>query len=195
MPRLNIKINDKPISKLITRGMLGVGAGVLALALTASSCGSDNSGQKAETTTQQNNYNALVAQDPAHTMAVSQTRDTINKWIDTWGKDPNKQAYVYMQNESGALIGFYVFKGLPVSYCTALTPTYQIKYDDHGNVVVPAPSVDGAYYSGGECNTFYGFDATTGSYIEYTVGLGINILIYDKPLPNHPNTPNLSPTG
>lgn len=195
MPRLNIKINDKPISKFITRGAVGIAGAIVAFSLMASGCGDDNSGQSKETGTQQSNYDRLVSQDPAHTMAVSQTRNTINKWIDTWGKDPNKQSYVYMQNANGDLIGFYVLKGLPVSYCTAQTPTYQIKYDDHGNVVVPAPSIDGVYYSGGECNTFYGFDATSGAYIEYTVGLGINVLIYDQPLPNHPNVKNLSPTG
>jgi hypothetical protein len=53
--------------------------------------------------------------------------------------------------------------------------------------------VDGVYYSGGECNTYYGKDATTGSFIEYTVGLGINVLLYNQPLPNHPNVPNLAP--
>jgi hypothetical protein len=171
---------------------------VMALALAAvvalGACtSSSKSGQNKESGLQQTNYDRLVAQDPAHEMQTSVTRKTINRWIDTWGKDPNKLAYVYFQNANGDLTGYYVLKGLPVSYCTALTPTYKVRDSSNGNLMLPAPSVDGVYYSGGECNTFYGFDATTGAYIEYTAGLGINVLIYDQPLTNHPNVPKLGP--
>jgi len=169
-------------------------------ACSAESCSSGSSkGQKTDSAIQKTNYDQLVAQDPAHTMSVSPTRKTINRWIDTWGKDPNKLAYVYLQNSNGQLIGYYVFKGLPVSYCTALTPTYRFQdpggSGDRSNAMVPAPSIDGVFYSGGECNTYYGFDATSGAYVEYTAGLGINVLIYDKPLTNHPNVENLAPGG
>lgn len=173
---------------------------LIAAALTFAACTPSNndSGQKSETDKQQSNYDRLVKNDPAHTMDVSPTRRTINKWIDTWGKDPNKLAYVYLQNQNGDLLGYYVLKGLPVSYCTSLTPNYKIivpdvQGDNTGALSVPAPSIDGVYYSGGECNTYYGFDASSGAYIEYTVGLGINVLLYDQPLTNHPNVENLAP--
>jgi hypothetical protein len=156
-------------------------------------CTSDSSSDK-EAKSRNGTYDQLVAKQPAHSMTYSPTRDTINFWIDTWGKQPNKLAYVYLQNSEGKLIGYYVLKGLPVSYCAALTPTQQVAHDDHGNVVVNAPSVDGVFYSGGQCAAYYGRDATTNAYLEYTVGLGINVLLYDQPLPNHPNVPNLGPT-
>lgn len=153
------------------------------LALTLAACGgSGGSGQQSEIKTQQSNYDRLVAQEPAHTMSVSATRKTINFWIDTWGHDPDKLSYVYMQAANGQLTGYYIFKGLPVNYCVSLTPPYHIIYDGNGNLVVPAPSIDGVYYSGGGCQTFYGRDATTNAYIEYTVGAGQNVLIYDRPL-------------
>lgn len=175
--------------------LLLVVVGVLIAIVSLAACtSSDSSGQDKETNTQQSNYDKLVAQDPAHKMGYSPTRKTINFWIDTWSK-PGQLAYVYLQNANGELIGYYVLQGPPVSMCTALTPTYQIKYDSNGNLVVPAPSIDGAYYSGGECNTYYGKDANTGAYVEYTVGLGINVLLYNQPLTNHPNVPNLSPSG
>lgn len=164
---------------------------VLAVTAVGLAACDDNSGegaaQKNEQVTQQSNYNRLVAADPAHTMAHSPTRDTINGWIDTWSK-PGKLAYVYLQNAAGDITGYYVFKGLPVSYCTSLTPNYKIIVpevtgDNTVPLAVPAPAIDGVYYSGGECNTYYGFDATTGAYIEYTAGLGINVLLYDQPLP------------
>jgi hypothetical protein len=164
-------------------------------------CVKSSSGTKAtakESKSQQDTYAKLVALDPAHTMDYSPTRKTINFWIDTWSK-PGKLAYVYLQNSNGDLLGYYVLQGPPVSMCTSLTPNYKLVdpggSNDNGNIVVPAPGVDGVYYSGGECNTYYGKDANTGAYIEYTVGLGINVLLYDQPLTNHPNVANLSPSG
>lgn len=164
---------------------------VMAIAVLITGCTSTGKSSTAkEAKVQQGSYDALVNKQPAHAMNYSATRDTVNFWIDTW-KKPNKLSYVYMQNADGVLEGYYVFKGLPVSYCAALTPTYKVRDSSNGNLMLPAPSVDGVYYSGGQCNTFYGRDATTNAYIEYTAGLGINVLIYDQPLPNHPNVPPL----
>jgi hypothetical protein len=143
---------------------------------------------KAESEIRNNGYARLARLQPAHTMDYSPSRDTINFWIDTWGK-PGKLSYVYLLASNGQMIGYYVFKGLPVSYCAALTPNYDfidIKGDGEDKYAGPqvsAPGVDGVYYSGGQCSAYYGKDATTGSYIEYTVGQGISALIYERPLP------------
>lgn len=168
---------------------------VLALSLGVAACSDEGKGQHDEAKIQQSNYDRLVSQEPAHTMDVSPTRKTINFWIDTWGHDPDKLSYVYLQAANGQLVGYYIFKGLPVTYCAALTPTY--KFEDPKNdesatdFQVPAPSVDGVYYSGGQCDSYYGRDATTGAYIEYTVGGSQNVLIYDRPLPRQ----NVEPLG
>lgn len=176
----------------------------LALILGLASCtssGGDSGGATADSKIQQTNADALQKLRPAHTMKDSGTRKHINDWIDTWGSDPDKPAYVYLVNTEGKVLGFYVMKGLPVSYCTALTPTYTFRdpggSGDYPNIAVPAPSIDGAYYSGGDCNRYYGFDENTGAYMEFTVGQSMNMLLYDKPLPNNPNTVtgNLAPTG
>ena len=173
-------------------------AGLAVVATLLGACTSSGGGgdsTKTEQKVQKGSYDALVKGQPAHAMSYSPTRNTANFWIDTWGKNPNKLAYVYLQNANGDFTGYYVFKGLPVSYCVALTPNYKLVdpggSSDNGNIVVPAPSVDGVYYSGGQCNTYYGRDATTNAYIEYTAGLGINVLLYDQPLPGHPNVPQL----
>jgi hypothetical protein len=166
--------------------LIGIGVAIM---ITAGSCdGSTPSAQQRESTTQQNSYTAAVAADPAHSCRGCPTRKTINFWIDTWSK-PGALAYVYLQNANGQITGYYVLKGLPVSYCASLTPTYTKTNLDlggnEGQAIVPAPSIDGVYYSpgGGLCSTYYGQDATTGSYIEYTVGLGNNVLLYSQPLP------------
>jgi len=151
--------------------------------------------QKKESATQQDSYNKLVAEAPAHEVTNPVNRNTINFYVDTWNK-PGAKAYVYLQNSEGNLLGYYVLDGPPVSMCTALTPTYKLTdpggSSDNGDIVVPAPGIDGVYYSGGECNTYYGKDATTGAYVQFTLGLGINELLYNQPLPNHPNVTNLS---
>jgi hypothetical protein len=158
------------------------------LATGAPACGGGNkaTGQKSETDIQQSNYDKVSKSQPAHTMPYSPTRDTVNFWIDTW-KKPGKLSYVYLQAANGELIGYYIFKGLPVSYCVSLTPNYTFvdpKDDDVNQAYqVPAPSIDSVYYSGGQCNSYYGRDATTNSYIEYTVGNGQNVLLYERALP------------
>lgn len=155
------------------------------LALSAGSCGSPPSPQAQETDRRQATYQDLVARQPAHSMEYSPSRDQINFWIDTWGTEEGKLSYVYLLASNGQMIGYYVFRGLPVSYCAALTPTYEhYRNGTHGyGYTVPAPGVDGVYYSGGQCSAYYGQDASTGSYLEYTVGQGISALIYEQPLP------------
>lgn len=155
---------------------------VLALALMASSCDNQPEAQQNEQEAQQGSYEALVAGQPAQKMNYSPTRETINGWVETWN-EPGKLAFVYLTNADGVPYGYYVLSGPPVSMCAALTPTYRMVYYNGGASVVPAPSVDGVYYSGGQCNQYYGFDATTGDYLEWSLGFGANYLLYESPMP------------
>jgi hypothetical protein len=171
---------------------LTVLAAAAAILLTATAC-DDNEAVDSERKTVNDTQSSLIASQPAHPMTYSPTRATKNFWIDTWGTDPNKLSYVYMQNAQGELFNSYVFKGLPVSYCNSLVPTFDVDSDANGKVTTPRPSMDGTYPSGsGACSTFYGQDAATGGYVEYTVGLGINVFLFDRPLPNR-NVPKLVP--
>lgn len=159
---------------------------VAALALSACTSESNPTGQQKENKSRQSNYNRLIENQPAHSMDFSPTRETKNFWIDTWG-EKGKLAYVYLLNGDGKAFGYYVFEGLPVSYCTGLIPPYQLidTPGDGSNVkdqLVPAPSIDGTFSSGSNCNKYYGKDATSGTYMEYSVGMGINDLIYDQPM-------------
>jgi hypothetical protein len=166
----------------------GLALAALFLVFGLAACTEDTpEAQKDERGRQQSNYETLVNQQPAESMSYSPTRETINFWISTWD-EPGKLAYVYLQGANGEMLGYYVFQGLPVSYCASLTPTYRFERpwsnNNYGGHQVPAPAMDGVYYAGdGSCNTYYGKDASTGSYVEYTAGLGINVLLYDQPLP------------
>lgn len=158
-------------------------AAIGAIGFGAAACGDNTpAAQKREQQIQQSSYDKLSKAQPAKTMGYSPTRASINFWIETWD-EPNKLSYVYLQAANGQLLGYYVFEGLPVNYCASLTPTERVIDGDGWALPAKAPSVDGVFYSGGQCNAYYGKDATTGTYIEYTAGQGISALVYSEPLP------------
>lgn len=150
-----------------------------------------------ESASRQSNYDKLVANQPAHEGDYSPTRETKNFWIDTWMKKPGKLSYVYIQNAQGQY-GYYILKGLPVTYCVGLLPP-EVKqradlgqYD--GDVVVQGPSMDGTYSSSSNCNTMYGKDAETGAYLEWTVGMNQSYFLYDQPM-DLPQYKSATPLG
>jgi hypothetical protein len=168
---------------------------LMVLALAASSCDDKSTPAAQEGASRDSSYAKQVAAEPAHPMTYPMSRKTVNFWVDTWGKQP-KLSYVYLMAANGQLIGYYILKGLPITLCAALTPTwtYEGTPNDGSDIKdqrVPAPGVDAVYYSGGQCDSFYGKDASTGAYIEYTAGGSTNVLIFDRPLPRQ----NVEPLG
>lgn len=153
---------------------------------------SGNGGSQAiETKIKQSSYDRLTKAQPAVGMNYSPTREIIRFWINTWD-EPNKLAYVYLLASNGQMIGYYIFEGPPVNACAALTPNFKV--DDDSNdppILIPQPSVDGVFYSGSQCMTYYGKDASSGAYIEYTAGNGISAMVYSEPLPRQ----NVEPLG
>ena len=169
----------------LTATIAAVGVAVLAL----TGCTEPTADEKSR----DDAYEKVMERQPGKTLEYSPTRETINFWVDTWNEE-GKLSYVYLQNTSGDVIGYYVLKGLPVSYCAQISPPETVR-GDSGRVVTSAPANDGAYYGDGNCNTFYGQDATSGSYVEYTAGLGINVLLFDSPMPNQGDAKPLGPTS
>ncbi|MEI5520723.1 hypothetical protein WB388_08920 [Streptomyces brasiliscabiei] len=157
------------------------------LAFGVTGCEDDKpSSRSKESNARNSNYDQLVARQPAHTGSYSPTRETKNFWIDTWMKSPNKLSYVYLQNASGDY-GYFILKGLPVTYCVSLVPTeagkrIDLGADGSGAVVLKEPSIDGTYGSSSNCNAYYGKDATTGAYVEFSVGQNQSYFLYDQPL-------------
>lgn len=155
----------------------------------------EGSSQEKEMKVQKGTYQDLVQKEPAKHMTNPKTRETINFWTETWN-NPEQLAYVYLQNSSGEMIGYYALDGPPVSMCASLTPNYDTVHSSSGGyTVVPTPGIDGVYRSAEDCSRYFAKDATTGAYVEFTVGMGINMLLYTEPLTNHPNVQNLAPQG
>lgn len=173
--------------------------GLIAIFGTASSCGGQEvpDSQESELRIQQNGYDGLVAGQPARDMDHSPTRDTINAWSDTW-EVPGQVAFTYLLNFDGDAIGYYVLVGPPVSYCASLTPTYDIIAIDglaeRVDTIVPAPSLDGVFYSGSQCIQYFGIDASTGALVEFTAGGSLNFFNSTQPLPNFIDVPAFGPT-
>lgn len=174
----------RPVTKTLTL------AAVALLALTACT---DESSQAKEGQARQSSFDALVAGQPAKPMTYSPTRETVNHWAEKWS-EPGKLSYTYFLNADGEAWGYYILEGLPVSYCAMLTPTYEFRSSGGSRFQVPAPGIDGAYYSGGQCNTYYGVDATTGSLVEWTTGLGTSTVTYEEPQ-GFPGARALGPTA
>lgn len=173
----------------LTRTIIAVLLALFMLGLVACTSNESSSSQR-ERQSREGSYETQVANQPAHSMAYSPSRNAINFWIDTWDAE-GKLAYVYLLNINGDTIGYYVLKGLPVSYCAGLTPPYDFvdPEGDGGSFQVAAPGVDGVFYSGGQCNQYYGIDATTDTYMEFSIGNGMNYLLSEEPLPRQDAEP------
>ena len=171
------------------RRMTRLAALLAIMALIFTACGGDGDPSRPsnnETKDTNRSIDRLITSDPAHTMDYSPTRKTINHWIDTWGVK-GQLAFVYLLNEAGEQTGYFVFDGPPVSMCASLTKTWTYENRDGGDagmdLMVPRRSIDGVYYSGGQCNAYYGRDASTGAYVEFTVGGAQNYVLTTQPLP------------
>ncbi|WP_217214850.1 hypothetical protein [Streptomyces sp. AC550_RSS872] len=159
----------------------------------------DDSSQAKETKAKEKAYDKMVANQPIEIPEYSTTRETINRWIKTWGKasSKGKLSYVYLQNAKGEY-GYFVLKGLPVSYCSLGTPPSKTESSNGGMVNVPLPEMDGTYSNGaGTCNTYYGFDATTGAYLEFTLGMNQSFFLFDQPstLPEFTTASQMGPSS
>lgn len=189
------------MSKSVKSGLILGAVSVALIGSTASTCGGEDTktpSRQKETDRVASNYDKLVANQPAHEGDYSPTRETKNFWIDTWMKNPKKLSYVYIQNGSGEF-GYFVLQGLPVSYCVSLLPPetyhrYDMGEDGSAGLLLKSPSMDGTYSSGSNCNAYYGEDAVTGAYVEFSVGTNQSYFLYDKPL-NLPQYKDAKPMG
>lgn len=178
----------RSVLKRITMILVALSVSVIVL----SACDEGSDSEQSERGVQKDNYDRLVEMEPAKKVTNPKTRETVNFFTETWNEE-GQLAYVYLQNSEGKMIGYYVLDGPPVSMCTALTPNQEVRGHSESRVVVDAPGIDGVYRSAEDCSRYFGKDASSGAYIEFTVGMGINMLLYTEPLTNHPNVENLAP--
>lgn len=83
---------------------------------------------------------------------------------------PQKTFYTYIFADNGQTMGYYVGQSKPISGCTLMTPPDQI-FQDNGHLdrdgqVIAAPNLNGVYSPGGQCDTYFFFDASTDALVE-----------------------------
>ena len=130
----------------------------------------------------ESNIDALITAEPPASVSHPMTRQTINFWLETWDV-PDKPSYIYIVSDTGAILGYFVGIGLPVSYCVGLEEPYEkIRLDlgeFGGDTVVPKRSQDGVYYGGCDARTRYFRTADTGAFVEVS---GLNTFVTDQPI-------------
>lgn len=149
--------------------------------LFVAACEETPNAQQKDSENRARNTENLLNQQPSEGMDYSPTREGINKWMETW-EEKGKLAYIYIIND-GNILGYYVFEGLPISYCASNVPKEEVNHHYEYMWKEDKPAMDGAYYSDSQCNQYYGYDATSGSYIEFTVGGEQNYFLTEQPLP------------
>jgi hypothetical protein len=184
------------MQSLTRRRQIAACAVTLALGgLTA--CGGDNSAQNNETKAKLSNFGTVSKNQPPAYMPYSPTRATINAWANWW-KVPGRLSYCYVVNANGDAKGYYIFTGPPVGMNVGITEPTQWKDipGDGGDTKtrIEAPSLDSAFYGAGQGNSYYGTDVKTGRPIQFTVGLGVSLVIYPFPNPVWDNANALGPT-
>lgn len=154
---------------------------------------SEQSASEKENQAKSQNYTNLQNQQPTGSMDYSPTRETINFWMDTWDEN-GKISYVYLFAANGQEIGYYVFEGLPVSYCASQTQPEEYSWQNGEQFQEIAPSMDGAFYAQCPQGVYYGKDAGTGSFIEFSTGGSQNYLLTEQPL-DRPDVEPLTSTS
>jgi len=101
------------------------------------------------------------AVEPVYQTQNFLARGAINEWakrMDT----PDKLWYVYEYADSGVVLGYYISRTVPLSYGVSLTnPERMIS----GAASMPAPGVDGVFYTGVDEDLYFFFDAETDTLI------------------------------
>lgn len=168
-------MNRKHAARIVAATAL---TSTMALGLTG--CLEDNDAKAEENKRKEATYERLVANQPAVAMDYSPTRESLNQWVKTWGK-PNQLSYVYIQNAKGEY-GYMVMKNLPVPRCKMLTANTKPYGTSSGGLInTELPGMDGTYTAPGTCNSYFGFDATTGAYMEFTIGMNQSFFLFNAP--------------
>lgn len=163
-------------------------AAVMATTLLLGACGLSIGGED-----EPNAAERRAVDQPTEDMPYSPTAETINEWIRTWRVE-GKLSFAYIQDMNGDY-GYYVLEGLPVSYGASIDENYEVHTNGTDGIAIsPAPAQDGVFYSGG-FQSYYGFDATTGMYMEWSVGMGQNYFVYEEPMNHLAHLQDATPQG
>ena len=114
---------------------------------------------------------------PAYQIDNFLSRKAVNEWLSRVDTS-DKLWYVYVMADTGAFIGYYISRTIPLSYGVSITNPQQALVEFAGDPVLPAPGLDGVFYTGVDKTAWYFFDAETDALI--TTNMRMTFL--DRPL-------------
>ena len=166
-----------PAAKLRLSGVIAL-AVVCTLVITASSCEQPNDLDTARQV-QQEVMGVAVDAVPPYQPTTFPARSDINRYLRE--TEQPGEWYTYALNWAGEPIFYVVSDGKPRNICVSITAPDRKVTGSNGNVVMSAPALDGVYYGGANCNSWYLWDASTGNYIDVT-GQGFTLVSTKAPL-------------
>lgn len=150
---------------------------ILATGVIVIACGREPSVQEVDKQAQEDILSRAQASEPVYQIQNFLSREAINEWLKRVDV-PNKLWYIYLLSDSGAMIGYHVSRTIPLSYGVSITNPAQRITGSWGNVVMPAPGLDGVFYTGSDPSIHFCFDAETDALITFSC----EFVYYDMPL-------------
>ena len=160
---------------MLTRGVTA-SVVVIAFSLLAMSCMSSEKDDLAVSReTQQEIMAHAINVVPPYQPVDFPAREDINRYLRE--TEQASEWYTYALNWQGEPIFYVVSDSKPRNICVSITaPQTRI-----GSAVLSAPALDGVYYGGANCNSWYLWDTTTGNYIE-VIGQAFTLISTKVPL-------------
>lgn len=140
---------------------------LLATAVVMVGCSEESDSYKEDRKIQEDIMQKAQAAVPIYETQNYLSRLAINEYMKRMDT-PDKLWYIYPMTESGAYIGYYISRTYPISIAVAMSNPLQKLSGNNGNVVVPAPGIDGVYYNGVDPSLYYFFDASTDAMVLLT---------------------------
>lgn len=155
----------------------------LAMTLTACNAESDETTSERGARVQESIMQKAQSSVPVPQTNNFLTRKAVAKWMERMDQ-PQKLFYIYVLADTGNVIGYYVAQTRPVSECALMTAPKRLERGDRGSYggdfQMPAPALDGVYYTGGcDSGEAFFFDAETDAFIGLS---GLNYFVADQPL-------------
>jgi streptogramin lyase len=177
-PRQNKK-KDDPMKRILLSIL------ALTMTLSLSACFEETAAQKAQkkqVAGQMSVKVKAVESVPAPVIDNYQAREAVAKFMNRVNQK-GQVWYVYKESRAtGEILKAYTSSIYPMSVCSFMTPTEEIQRPSSGvsqYVVTSAIALDGLYYKGGECPTFF-FDLTTDTLV--VIDQDAVVSAYDQPL-------------